>query len=171
MPPTTRRGTMERLSVHRMEEATIWRWRMGGTPLSLPPTPKASGGRPVGVVDGCDPLKAPTHAQACGQKGTWAARTTRRLESDVYFDDKGPGPIERAIMDGDEREATYQALLKTARLLDECESDRDARPLATTMEELTDKLKALDAEAATKTKRKDSVLAQVAAQYRRTVNE
>ncbi|MEE8717014.1 MAG: hypothetical protein SOI24_08255 [Coriobacteriales bacterium] len=81
------------------------------------------------------------------------------------------GPIESAVAAGDEREATYQALLKAARLLDECESDRDARPLATTVLELTDKLKALDAEAATKAKRKDSVLAQVAAQYRRTVND
>ncbi len=75
------------------------------------------------------------------------------------------GPIEAAVTAGDEREAVYQTLRKTAKLLDECESDRDARPLATTVVQLYDRLKELDKAAAARESRKASVLEQVMARY------
>lgn len=60
--------------------------------------------------------------------------------------DENPKSIEKAIRDGDSREAVLLATAKAARLLDSTESARDARPLYSCIMEGVDRLAAMDAE-------------------------
>lgn len=60
--------------------------------------------------------------------------------------DENPKSIEKAIREGDCREAVLLATAKAARLLDSTESARDARPLYSCIMEGVDRLAAIDTE-------------------------
>lgn len=47
--------------------------------------------------------------------------------------DRTPGPVERAVVDGDDLEAINRVLEKCARTLDECDSARDIKALSITV--------------------------------------